>query len=300
MILEELWQHHQNHLKLKKRSEYTRHYYRSTLVSLRKYQKAGEDNLPDEVERITVMHLRGFLMWLEEEQELNAGGIHAHGRALRGVFHWAFKEELISKDPVKRLELPSVPKERMPAVQPAQLKKLVEASKTAEHPLRDKAILLVLFDTGIRLGEITGLKIEDVLMDRGMLRVVGKGNKERFVPIGGSAMLAINRYMQRERKPAHAGIRQLFLGRGGIPLDRTGVALALEKLAKKIGLERKDCTPHTFRRGFAVQFLRNGGNLFALQQILGHTTLDMTRRYVGYLDDDIKDIHVRNSPVDLL
>ena len=120
------------------------------------------------------------------------------------------------------------------------------------------------------------------------------------VPIGATAMTEIGRYQRRERKPQHQHFQQVFLGRYGEPLTRSGVGIRLTRLGQTANVTRDQVAPHAFRRGFAVEFLRNGGDVFTLQQILGHSTLEMTRRYVSFLDEDLKTAHLRFSPGDRL
>ncbi|ADV66423.1 tyrosine-type recombinase/integrase [Deinococcus maricopensis] len=297
MSIDQLWQHFAYHLKVKRRSKNTLNFYDVTRRTLARFLE--EQGVEATTDTLTVSQLRGFLVWLEE-QGLGPGGIHAHARALRALFNWAEREELVSRNLASRLELPSLPHERQPAITSERLWKLLGACKGAGQQLRDTAMLLTLFDTGVRVHELIGLKVEDLLFERGLIRVVGKGNKERFVPIGSKAMSATSAYLRRERKQQHPGVLHVFLSRSGEAMTRSGVSIRLAKLAKNTGIEREVCAPHAFRRGFAVEFLRNGGDVFTLQQIMGHSSLDMTRRYVTFLDDDLKAAHLRFSPVDNL
>lgn len=297
MSTDTLWQHFLYHLKVKRRSKATVRYYEVTRKTLARFME--KHGIEANAETLTVGHLRSFLVWLEEEG-LGPGGVHAHARALRSIFNWAYKEELLTRNPAKRLELPALPRERQPTVDSETVRKLVKACKATEQPLRDTALVLTLFDTGLRVAELLGLTMSDLLFDRGLLRVIGKGSKERFVPIGAKAMQAVSAYLRRERQEKHAGVQSVFLSRPGLPLTVSGIGIRLAKLAKCIGIDREDCAPHAFRRGFAVEFLRNGGDVFTLQQIMGHSSLEMTRRYVAFLDDDLKAAHLRFSPVDNL
>lgn len=297
MGLEQIWQNFLYHLRVKRRSPATIRYYQVTQRTLEQFLR--EQGLQSEVEALTVSHLRAFLLSLEEKG-LGPGGIHAHGRAVKALFNWATAEELIDRNPARRLSLPSLPRERLPTVTTEHLKQLLIACKASDRPLRDTAMVLTLFDTGIRLQELTDLNLENLLLDRGLLRVMGKGSKERLVPIGVKAMQAVTAYLRRERKPSHTGVKSVFLSRSGMKLTKSGVGIRLAKMGKVKGIAREDCAPHAFRRGFAVEFLRNGGNVFTLQQLMGHTSLEMTRRYVNFLDDDLKAAHLRFSPVDNL
>ncbi|KEF34854.1 integrase [Deinococcus sp. RL] len=298
MTWDDLWEQYYYHLRIKRRSKTTLHFYRSTHRALGRFAAAG-GSLPSSPAGVNVMHLRAFITWLEE-QGLAPGGLHAHVRSLKAFFGWARREELLPVDPSARLERPTLPGRRLPTMDPERVGKLLRAAKTTDQPLRDAAIVLTFFDTGIRLEELMTLRREDVRPERGVLRVIGKGDKERTVPIGTRALTAINAYQLRERKARHPGVAELFLSRSGLPMTRSGVSLLMSRLSAEAGFERAQTSPHTFRRGFAVEFLRNGGDVFTLQQILGHSSLEMTRRYVTFLDEDLKAAHLRFSPGDRL
>lgn len=216
------------------------------------------------------------------------------------MLSWAFREELLPTNPAARLKLPTLPVRRLPAAGPDATRRLLAAARRGDRPLRDAALVLVLFDTGVRLSELAALRTQDVLAARGVLRVVGKGDRERAVPFGARVAGVLAQYQRRERRPLSPADTVLWIGRGGEPITSFGISQRLAKLAADAGLERAEVAPHAFRRGFAAQFLRNGGNVFELQQILGHSSLEMTRRYVAYLDEDLKAAHVRFSPGDRL
>ncbi|GHF79792.1 tyrosine-type recombinase/integrase [Deinococcus ficus] len=298
MTWNELWEHFYYHLRIKRRSKTTLHFYRTTQRALDRFAAEG-GSLPGGPEQVTVLHLRGFVTWLEG-QGLGPGGIHAHVRSLKSVFGWAKREELLPLDPSARLERPSLPRRRMATMDAERVGKLLGVARAGDQPLRDVAVLLTFFDTGIRLEELITLRREDIRPERGVLRVIGKGDRERSVPIGTRALTAVNAYLIRERKPRHEGVQELFLGRTGLPMTRSCISILLKRLSDTAGFERAQTTPHTFRRGFAVEFLRNGGDVFTLQQILGHSSLEMTRRYVTFLDEDLKAAHLRFSPGDRL
>lgn len=298
MTWNELWEHFYYHLRIKRRARTTLHFYGTTQRALIRFAAEG-GSLPDSPSGVTVLHLRGFLTWLEG-QGLAPGGIHAHVRSLKALFGWAKREELLPSDPSAKLERPTLPRHRMPTMDAERISPLLAEARKTDQPLRDVAVLLTFFDTGIRLEELITLRREDVRPERGVLRVIGKGNMERSVPIGTRALTALNAYTLRERKPRHAGVQELYLSRRGLPMTRSCISILFKRLSEGAGFERAQTTPHTFRRGFAVEFLRNGGDVFTLQQILGHSSLEMTRRYVTFLDEDLKAAHLRFSPGDRL
>ena len=130
----------------------------------------------DDVTTLTVTHLRRYMTWLEE-RGLGIGGIHARGRTLKALFNFALREKLIERNPVTRLELPTLPHDRMLAIEPDQVQATLECCKRSPFPLRDRAIVLTLFDTGLRVSELTGLRLSDLRLKRGLIRVLGKGQQ---------------------------------------------------------------------------------------------------------------------------
>ena len=141
--------------------------------------------------------------------------------------------------------------------------------------------------------------MDDVHMDEGLLKVMGKGKKERIVPMGSNAQRALQRYLFRYRpKPLHLGINNAFLSVLGKPLTENSIKLIFSRLAKKSGVSRLHA--HLCRHTFATRFLINGGDVFTLQQILGHSTLEMVSRYVNLAANHVLIQHQRFSPLDRL
>ncbi|THF70701.1 integrase [Deinococcus sp. Arct2-2] len=297
MNLSELWERHARSLKLRRRSEYTLTYYRATARSLCRFLTEVEH--PMQAEGVTVGDLRGYLEHLQEKG-LAEGGIDAHYRALKGLFGWAVAEELLDRDPTRRLERPQKPQRMMVTLSPDECRRLLDVARKSPSKGRDTAMVVTLFDTGLRLAELAGLTLTDVRFTEGHLLVVGKGNKERVVPLGMRSTETLERYIRRHRQPRHISVQGVFLGRTGLPLTRSGVSQVLADLAKQAAIPRAHAAPHAFRRAFAVNYLRNGGDVFSLQHVMGHTNLDMTRRYVQLLPEDLQQVHGRVSPADRL
>lgn len=158
---------------------------------------------------------------------------------------------------------------------------------------------MLLLDTGLRIGELVSLKMEDVHMGKGFVKVMGKGKKERIVPIGNNAQKALQRYLFRYRtRPAHAGIENVFLSIHGTALTDNSMKLMFARLGQRSGVQRLHA--HPCRHTFATRFLVNGGDVFTLQQILGHSTSEMVRHYVNLAASDVIMKHQRCSPLDRL
>jgi site-specific recombinase XerD len=162
--------------------------------------------------------------------------------------------------------------------------------------LRATAILLVLLDTGIRLGELLNMRLPDLDLEQSRAKIFGKGAKERYVFLGKSTRRALWRYVSLARAEPILGADNVFLSEDGRPITNRYLAHILEKVSKAAGVQKVH--PHRFRRTAAIQFLRNGGNIFALQKLLGHETLDMVRHYVNLASDDVAAAHQQASPVD--
>lgn len=300
MDLMELHRMHARHLYALRRSENTVRFYYYGIQELARHLEAqGTSPVTENVTRATILELQAAL----RERGISPGGEHGTLRAVRATFRWALGEELISTDPTKRISMPRLPKDPPPTAQPEEIRAALKAAATMEMPLRNKAILLVMLDCGLRLNEVIQLRVGDVDQKRGMVTVrgeVAKGGKPRVVPIGIRAARAVAAYERRERKPAFEHVEELFVSRIGAPLTHGAVHHLFVTLAKEIGVPRSHLSPHAWRRAFAVGMLRGGVNLFELQRMMGHSTLEMTRRYTQLLPDDLQRAHLRASPADHL
>ena len=218
---------------------------------------------------------------------------------LRTFFRWLVEEGVIEVCPLDGI---AAPISRADQVQPfgeKQIAAMIEAARKSRHPRRDEAVVMFLLDTGVRVSEIASLCINDVDLTGKRAVVLGKGNKRRTVYFGRATTKALWQYVNEDEREPDA---PLFLSdRGetaGEPLTRWGVRQIIERIGVVAKVEAIRCSPHTFRHTFAVTFLRNGGNVFTLQQLLGHTSPNMTRKYVMLAQADIEKQHRQYSPVD--
>jgi len=159
MTIEQLWEQFFFHLRVERRSAATLSFYEVSRQKLAVYL-CGQ-GWPQEVPGLTVGHLRAFVLWLGE-QGLNPGGQHAHVRALRALFNWCHREELIPVNPAARLALPPLPQQRLPAATGVETQRLLRAARGWDQPLRDAALILTLFDTGLRVSEVIRVTREDL------------------------------------------------------------------------------------------------------------------------------------------
>lgn len=161
--------------------------------------------------------------------------------------------------------------------------------------LRDRAILYVLLDTGIRVSELCGLKVSDADLRNQRIYVMGKGTKERMLPLSPSTTKIVWRYLQTERGSDRVS-DPLFVGRGARRMDRSSLRRLLVRIGQRAGVP--NCHPHRFRHTFAITALRNGMNAYALQMALGHSTMEMVRVYLEIVQADLDAAHRRASPID--
>jgi site-specific recombinase XerD len=204
---------------------------------------------------------------------------------LAALWTWAIREEHVYKH-IPRLVIPPKPKKIV--IQPFtedEIRAMLTALQGGLKPARDRAIILLLIDTGMRASEICGIELADInLMDR-CIKVLGKGNKERLLPMSPRTTQAVFEYLY-----------QLETNEKPFNLTRTSLGHHIGRIGKRAGVT--NAHPHRFRHTFAVTYIRNGGDPYTLQDILGHTTMEMVRTYLALANTDIKTTHLRCSPVE--
>lgn len=267
---------------------------------------------------ITPDHVRGFLASLATAAPVVNGRVRTIGKkqtlnihtGLSALWTWAVREGYAPRHILHDIQRPRPEK---PAISPYtqdDLKRLLAAcditksysragqritERTRGTALRDRCLLLVLLDTGVRASELCGLRIIDADLRNQRITVTGKGSKTRIIPLGPSSAKCLFRYITAERKDAAVN-QPLFLAANDRPLNRDALIKVLARLGERAGVT--DVHPHRFRHTFAVLFLRNGGNTRALQDLLGHETLEMIKVYTRLADADLAIAHRQASPVE--
>ena len=232
-------------------------------------------------------------------EPLSTATIHGHVRTLRAFFSWLVVEGLAQNNPAKDLKPPKVSRKVVSTLSDEEIGTILNVFSTSPSDARNQILFMLLLDTGLRIGELVNLKMDDVHMDEGYLKVMGKGKKERIVPIGNNAQRALQRYLFRFRpKPINPVIDNVFLSTSSQPLTENSTKLMFTRLAHRSGVCRLHA--HLCRHTFATRFLINGGDVFSLQQILGHSTLEMVRHYVNLASSHIAIQHQKFSPLDRL
>jgi len=199
---------------------------------------------------------------------------------------------------MEKVKMPKVPEIVVPTYTGKEIEKLLsQPDKHGGEGFRDYSIMLTFVDTGTRLSELAELEIEDIDYEQNLFKVMGKSQKERYVPFGHRVAKALMKYQLRYR-PEPIGTNKFWLKRDGRPLPATRIERLVSNYGKKAGLKR--CHPHRLRHTSAVLFLRNGGDVFSLQRKLGHRTLVMTRHYANLADADVRDKHLKFGVADRL
>lgn len=250
--------------------------------------------------QLSYKHLQGFVQYVNEL------GMSAHSQArilsgIKGFYKYLLFEELLDKDPTSLLEGPKLGRKLPDTLSYLEIEKLLEAiDLSTAAGGRNRAMLETLYSSGLRVSELVELKIDHVYFDIGFLRVIGKGNKERLVPIGRDALKYLKIYLEEIR--VHIAVQKgyegyVFLNPRGKKVTRVLVFLIIKGLGAKIGL-RKTISPHTFRHSFATHLIEGGADLRAVQEMLGHESITTTEIYThldrDYLKQVIKEFHPRS------
>ena len=252
--------------------------------------------------KVSSKHLQGFIEFVNEL----GMSAHSQARILSGVkafYKYLLFEELIDKDPTKLIEGPKLGRKLPDTLSFPEIEKLLAAiDLSTSEGGRNRAMLEVLYCSGLRVSELVDLKLNNIDFDVAFLRVVGKGNKERLVPIGRDALKYIKIYIEDIRgksphKAAQKGFEPyVFLNRNGRKLTRVMMFTIIKGLALKIGL-KKSISPHTFRHSFATHLIEGGADLRAVQEMLGHESITTTEIYThldrDYLRQVIQEFHPR-------
>ena len=233
----------------------------------------------------------------QQQKPVRPRTVHTYHGHLRTFFRWLVTEGILDTSPMERIAAPVARTDQIQPFTPGQVNLLLQAAKHSPYPRRDYALLMFLFDTGLRASEVCSLRMSDMDLGGRRCTVLGKGNKHRTVPFGGTATKALWQYL---REAPRESSDPLFFSKLGEPLTRSGLLQLIRRIGKAAKIEVARCSPHTFRHTFAVEFLRAGGNVFTLQQLLGHTSLTMTNRYVALAQADIENQHRQYSPADRL
>lgn len=249
---------------------------------------------------VTEVHLQNFLEWINELGMTP----HTQARVLSGLkafYKYLLFENIISTDPTALIDGPKLGRKLPDTLAFHEIEQLFSAiDLSTPEGQRNRAMLEVLYSSGLRVSELVELTLSHVYFDLGFLRIIGKGNKERLVPVGRDALKHLRIYIQEVR--VHVPVKKgsenhVFLNRRGSKLSRVMIFTIIKNLAAEIGL-KKSISPHTFRHSFATHLVEGGADLRAVQEMLGHESITTTEIYTHldreYLKQVIQEFHPRS------
>jgi integrase/recombinase XerD len=234
-------------------------------------------------------------------QKLESKTVARHLVTLRNFFRHAQVEELITEDPTEHLESPKIRRSLPGYLRLEEVEKLLELpDQTTPLGLRDRAMLEVLYSTGLRVSELTSLRVMDLDTKVGCVRCIGKGDKERIVPVGRKALAIVEKYLRHGRIALIGTTRGtagafLFVNRRGGRISRVGVWKIFSSYGRKAGL-RVPLTPHMLRHSFATHLLERGADLRSVQLMLGHSDISTTQIYTHVVEERLKQIYKAHHP----
>jgi len=247
--------------------------------------------------QIELNDLEKFVKWISELGMTPS----SQSRIISGIknfYKYCLQEQIVTKDPTALLEAPKLKRSLPDVLSFDEIESIISAiDLSTPEGVRNKAVIETLYSCGLRVTELVNLKISCLYLDVGFIRVIGKGDKERLVPVGSSAVKHINLYKNNTRvhipvKPGNEDI--LFLNRRGRKLSRVMIFMIIKELAKQAGIT-KNISPHTFRHSFATHLVEGGADLRAVQEMLGHESITTTEIYTHldreYLRDTLQRFH---------
>ena len=261
-------------------------------------QSQGLEINPEQVE---LHHLQEFVMWVAE-LGLSASTQSRMISGLKSFYKYLLIEDILSTNPAELLETPRMAKKLPDTLSIEEIEQIIGAvDMSSNSGQRNRAILETLYGCGLRVSELINLKVSDIHFNEGFIRVSGKGNKERLIPVGGAARKHILLYMDHDR--IHLTIAKgqedfLFLNRRGSRMSRVMIFYIEKEMTEKAGI-RKEISPHTFRHSFATHLVEGGADLRAVQEMLGHASITTTEIYThldrNYLRSNILEYHPRSG-----
>jgi integrase/recombinase XerD len=268
--------------------------YRRDLVKFAEFARKRKLSL----EAVSRDDLVDFLATLYR-QNLDSKSVARHLVTLRNFFRFAQVQEHIAEDPSINLESPKIRRSLPGYLRLEEVERLL-SQPDVKTPLglRDRAMLEVLYSTGLRVSELIGLRVTDLDTKVGCVRCIGKGDKERIVPVGKKALAIVERYL-RDARPKllgkAPGSPALFVNRRGAPLSRVGVWKILSAYGRRAGM-RVALTPHMLRHSFATHLLERGADLRSVQLMLGHADISTTQIYTHVVEERLKQIYKAHHP----
>lgn len=249
-----------------------------------------------ELHQVSKGDIRGFLLLLKKEG-LSSKTLARILVSMRVFFRFLVEEAILSSSPAEEIDSPKIPRTLPNILDLDEVERLLEQPDQSLQGLRDRAMLELLYATGMRVSELMRLHLNHVHLEAGYVLLFGKGSKERIVPIGEEAMRWVQRYLQESRRQLLKGRESdfLFISRYGKPMSRQQFWKSIKAYGKRAGI-RKRITPHLLRHSFASHLLERGADLRSVQLMLGHVDISTTQIYTHVTGERLKKIHQQYHP----
>lgn len=297
MNLQELFQNYYLFLQLEK--GLSNHTIQAYQADLQKFIHHFQIQKIEELQKLNYQQIQQYLMSLQVDYELNNYSIHRNLSSLNTFFKWLEMEEWITKNPFELIDRPKIYRS-IPEVLSLYEIDLILEQCNMNDPLaiRNRAMIELAYSCGLRVSELVEFTYQNYFPEEEFIRIIGKGNKERLIPLGQSAIKYIQIYLENVRNhqtPTKGNEGYLFLNRRGKKLTRNMFFLIIKDLAQKAGIN-KTISPHTFRHSFATHLIENGADLRAVQEMLGHSSITTTEIYLHLDKTYLKEVHKTFHP----
>ncbi|GEL76094.1 site-specific tyrosine recombinase XerD [Tenuibacillus multivorans] len=268
--------------------------YRRDLKQYTKYLKEVEEL--EDVQKIERGHIRAFLKFLSTNGKTSSS-ITRMLSTIRSFHRFLIQDYDVSHDATLHIQTPKKERKLPKVLSSQEVETLLDLPGDEPLTIRNRAMLEMLYATGLRISELLSLQINDLHLLMGFVRVIGKGGKERIVPLGKHAQKAVEEYVEFARSTfmKQKATDALFVNHRGSPMSRQGFWKVLKKIAQEKGI-KKELTPHTLRHSFATHLLENGADLRAVQEMLGHSDISTTQIYTHISKTRMKDIYQNYHP----
>ena len=273
-----------------------KNYSKHTLINYSSDLKVFSAFMPGkDVQKMEHLDMRRFLAELRQGNFAKAS-IARKLAALRSFFKFLYKEGYIKSNPASAITTPKLEKKLPTFLSVEEAAKLLEAPRDSDaNGLRDRAILETLYSTGIRVSELVGIDADDVDFISGVVKVTGKGNKERLVPIGDKALRIMRSYLEKRSHPLAKEAKAVFLNKSGGRITDRSIRRVVDKYIRLMAM-RQGISPHTLRHSFATHLLDRGADLRSVQELLGHMNLSTTQIYTHVTTERLKNVYQKAHP----
>lgn len=268
----------------KKLSDNTKESYERDLLKYIKYLKMNKINSPDQIKK---HHITKYIEYLNKS--LNPRSINRNIVTIKSFHRFLVRENIVKTNETSNIDSPKMGKHLPKVLEVEEVNKLLDIKPKTPFDYRNKAMLELMYATGLRVSELVSLRLEDIDLKMAVVRCMGKGNKERMIPLGDIALNSLITYINvyRQSLLKKTQTNNLFLNNHGQPLTRQGFFIVLKGIAKEKGI-RTDFSPHTLRHSFATHLVEYGADLRSVQELLGHSDISTTQIYTHVATNKLK------------